>query len=90
MAHHGWANVEVWGPHSVLTDWGENEAFFSWPGLVIIQKFCVLLGCSFPGPLAKKSRFFWRCKIVFFIVYARWCFWIAGFNQASGLPHPEG
>ena len=29
MAHHGWANVEVWGPQSVLTDWGENEAFFS-------------------------------------------------------------
>ena len=36
MAHHGWANVEVWGPHLVLTDWGENEAFFSWPRLVII------------------------------------------------------
>lgn len=61
---------------------GWDHSFFLWcvDRVVIVQKFCVLLGCPFPGHLAEGADFSWG------FVCAAWCFWVV-FSPVSSLGH---
>ena len=82
----GVLGIEGQAPHLAFAVMGQNwgavtvlPIVFGYSISVIIQKFSILLGCLFPGPLVRESRLlFLSAPIV--------VFWITGFSSSkSGI-----